>query len=380
MTDSLMIADGTSHSSTDSGFPKYDETDPEGSRFRIEIALKKHKERPHLSLKPEPVDPGARANQAARDDYRVKLAAYERQEEVAYSLVMESTYSSPSAYEVAILYHKEQEAADPPKRHSGKELLDRLEDRFRGEKVTLLEDSLRKYNNWRIMPEKENLMVAVDRLKSLIQRLTGLGHVVTEASKVERLKDGLNCDRYHHLVVIMSVLPAAETTFDTYVTMIKNYDKSSRTKISDDREESSNVSSFGEAHMLTGKQKRFLRSGGGKQVPGSQTFTGCFQCGSVDHAKKDCPELDENYSHSKSKNDRHSRQKESEDNDDLELEVKRLKRKLAAISDKLEEASARKTGKGEKFSRNPQDYVIEGRGRKKSAAEIEDSDEENWKR
>ena len=108
MTDSLMIADGTSHSSTDSGFPKYDETDPEGSRFRIEIALKKHKERPHLSLKPEPVDAGARANQAARDDYRVKLAAYERQEEVAYSLVMESTYSSPSAYEVAILYGQTQ--------------------------------------------------------------------------------------------------------------------------------------------------------------------------------------------------------------------------------------------------------------------------------
>ena len=72
-----------------------------------------------------------------------------------------------------MLYHKEQEAADPPRRHSGKELLDKLEERFRGEKVTLLE-SLREYNNWKISPDKESLMVAVDRLKSLIQRLTML--------------------------------------------------------------------------------------------------------------------------------------------------------------------------------------------------------------
>lgn len=381
MADSNMIAGGTSQSSTDlinSGFPKYDENNPEGSRFRIEIALQKHKERPHLSLKPPPVDPGAQANRAARDDYQVKLVAYLRQEEIAYSLVMESTYSSTTAMEVAMLYHKEQEATDPPRRHSGKELLDRLEERFRGEKVTLLEDSLREYNNWKISPDKESLMVAVDRLKSLIQRLTMLGHVVTDASKVERLKDGLNCKHFNQLVVIMSCMPAAETTFDGFVTIIKNYDKSSKTKIGDDREEFSNSPSFGEAHMLSGKQKKFLRSGGGeRQVPGSKSFKGCFQCGSTDHAKKDCPELESKDSGNKSNGDRSSNQKKkSEDRDDLELEVKRLKRKLAEISDKLAEKSPKKPWpmKNGEFSRNPQDYVCEGEKRRWHGSD-EDSDD-----
>ena len=73
-----------------------------------------------LSLKPPPVDPGAQAKlAAARDDYQVKFAAYLRQEEIAYSLVMESSSSSTTAMEVAMLYHKDQEAADPPRRHSG---------------------------------------------------------------------------------------------------------------------------------------------------------------------------------------------------------------------------------------------------------------------
>ena len=61
--------------------------------------------------------------------------------------------------------------------------------------------------------------------------------MVTDASKVERLKDGLNCKHFNQLVVIMSCMPAAETTFDGFVTIVKNYDKSSKSKLGDDREE-----------------------------------------------------------------------------------------------------------------------------------------------
>ena len=45
----------------------------EGSRLRIEIALTKHKERPHLSLLPAPVNPGARAAQDLRDAFAQKM-------------------------------------------------------------------------------------------------------------------------------------------------------------------------------------------------------------------------------------------------------------------------------------------------------------------
>jgi hypothetical protein len=189
-----MVAENASQSSvasSNSGLPKYYETDPEGSRFKIEIALSKHKERPHLSLLPPPVNPGGRAAQDLRDAFRQDMEIYRRQEEVGYALILEATYLCPSALEVAMLYHKSQLAAVPPKPRSGKELLlDILDARFRGERVSLLEECIGKYNSWKVGDE-EKLMIAVDRLKTLIQRLASLGNVVTEASKIERIKDGL---------------------------------------------------------------------------------------------------------------------------------------------------------------------------------------------
>jgi hypothetical protein len=82
-----MIAENASQSSvasSNSGFPKYDETDPEGSSFKILIALSKHKERPHLSLLPSPVNPSGRAAQDLRDAFRQDMEIYRRQEEVGY--------------------------------------------------------------------------------------------------------------------------------------------------------------------------------------------------------------------------------------------------------------------------------------------------------
>jgi hypothetical protein len=83
-----MVAENASQSSvarSNSGFPKYDITDPESSRFKIEIALSKHKERPHLSLLPAPVNPGGRAAQDLRDAFRQDMEIYRRQEEVGYA-------------------------------------------------------------------------------------------------------------------------------------------------------------------------------------------------------------------------------------------------------------------------------------------------------
>jgi hypothetical protein len=118
------------------GFPKYDELDSEGSRFKIKIALSNYKERPHLSLLPAPVNPGARAAQDLKDAFRQDMEIYRRQEEeVGYALILEATYLCPSTLEVAMLYHKSQLAAVPPTPRSGKELLDILDARFKGERA-----------------------------------------------------------------------------------------------------------------------------------------------------------------------------------------------------------------------------------------------------
>jgi hypothetical protein len=119
------------------------------------------------------------------------MEIYRRQEEVGYALILEATYSCPSALEVAMLYHKSQLAAVPPKPRSGKELLDIWDASFRGERVSLLEESIGKYNSWKVGDEAK-LMIPVDRLKTLIQRLASLENVVTEASKSSEIKMVLN--------------------------------------------------------------------------------------------------------------------------------------------------------------------------------------------
>ena len=322
-----MVAENASQSSVtseNSGFPKYDETDPEGSRLKIEIALSKHKERPHLSLLPAPVNPGGRAAQELRDAFRQDMEIYRRQEEVGYALILEATYSCLSALEVAMLYHKSQLAAVPPKPRSGKELLDILDARFRGERVSVLEECIGKYNSWKVGDE-EKLMVAVDRLKTLIQRLASLGNVVTEASKIERIKDGLKSAKYKLLVVSMAMQPP-NTTFDQFVSMIKNFDKATQ----DEANWGIGESSLGEIHLLSSSQKKFLRNKkdipDDRQVPGSKNFTGCFECGSQDHLKQQCPKLTDAERQHKS-----SRKRGYQDNDSevriaaLEAEIQRLK-------------------------------------------------------
>lgn len=52
--------------------PKYNETNPERSRFKIKIALSKTIEWPQLFLLPAPVNPGARATQNLRNAFAQK--------------------------------------------------------------------------------------------------------------------------------------------------------------------------------------------------------------------------------------------------------------------------------------------------------------------
>jgi hypothetical protein len=75
--------------------------------------------------------------------------------------------------------------------------------------------------------DEEKLMITVDRLKTFIRRLARLGNVVTEASKIERIEDGLKSAKYELLVVSMAMQPP-NTTFDHFVSMIKNFNKATQ--------------------------------------------------------------------------------------------------------------------------------------------------------
>jgi hypothetical protein len=99
--------------------------------------------------------------------------------------------------------------------------------------------------------DEEKLMIAVDRLKTLIQRLGSLGNVVTEASKIERIKDGLKSAKYKLLVVSMEMQPPI-TTFDQLVSMIKNFDKA----IQDEAKWGIGETSLGEIHLCCLHHKR----------------------------------------------------------------------------------------------------------------------------
>ena len=272
------------------------------------------------------MNPGARAAQDLRDAFRQDMEIYRRQEEVGYALILEATYSCPSALEVAMLYHKSQLAAVPPKPRSGKELLDILDARFRGERVSLLEECIGKYNSWKVGDE-EKLMVAVDRLKTLIQRLASLGNVVTEASKIERIKDGLKSAKYKLLVVSMAMQPP-NTTFDQFVSMIKNFDKATQ----DEANWGIGESSLGEIHLLSSAQKTFLRNKkdvpDNRQIPGSKSFIGCHGCGEMDHVQQECPKFAKEEDSSRHKSSRKRGHQEGDQSvriAALEAEIQRLK-------------------------------------------------------
>jgi hypothetical protein len=122
---------------------------------------------------------------------------------------------------------------------------------------------------WKV-GDKEILMVAVDHLKTLIQLLTSLGNDVTEASKIERIKDGLKSAKYKLLFVSMAMQPL-NTTFDQFVSMIKNFDKATQYEANWGVGESS----LGEIHLLSPSQKKFLRNK--KDIPDDrQEFYGVF--------------------------------------------------------------------------------------------------------
>jgi hypothetical protein len=83
------------------------------------------------------------------------------------------------------------------------------------------------------------------------------------------------------------------TTFDQFVSMIKNFDKATQ----DEAKWGIGETSLGEIHLLSSSQKKFLRNKkdvlDGRQFPGSKLFTGCHECGAKDHLKQDCPKLEE---------------------------------------------------------------------------------------
>jgi hypothetical protein len=164
-------------------------------------------------------------------------------------------------------------------------------------------------------------------LKLFFQRLASLGNVVTEASKIERIKDGLKSAKYKLLVVSMAMQPP-NSTFDQFVSMIKNFDKATQ----DAAKWGIGETLLGEIQLLSSSQKKFLRNKkdvlDDRQLPGSKSFTGCHECGAKDHLKQDCPKLEERDISNKPKSSRKREHQEGDKSERivaLEAEIQRLK-------------------------------------------------------
>jgi hypothetical protein len=76
--------------------------------------------------------------------------------------------------------------------------------------------------------------------------LASLGNVVTEASKIERNKDGLKSAKYKLLVVSMAMQPP-NSTLDQFALMIKHFDKATQ----DEAKWGIGETSLGEIHLLS---------------------------------------------------------------------------------------------------------------------------------
>jgi hypothetical protein len=90
----------------------------------------------------------------------------------------------------------------------------------------------------------------------------------------------------------MAIQPP-NTTFDQFVSMIKNFDKATQ----DEANWGIGETSLGDIHLLSSSQKKFLRNKkdvrDDRQLPRSKSFTGCHECGAKDHLEQDCPKLEE---------------------------------------------------------------------------------------
>jgi len=147
---------------------------------------------------------------------RVKAARkkWRRQNEIAYSFLMEVCNAHPKACTTAALY----EGSD------AKGLLHALEERFLNVEKNTVQAEVTKFNSMRITSNQTGAEF-VDSVEAQAKVLENLGRNVSNDDKLTRLKEGLTDKRYTHLA--HSLYAANDMTFVRASSLIKGYENTS---------------------------------------------------------------------------------------------------------------------------------------------------------
>jgi hypothetical protein len=147
---------------------------------------------------------------------RVKTArrTWKRQNEIAYSYLMEVCNVHPKACTTAALYEG----------NDAKGLLQALEERFLNVEKNTVQAEVTKFNSMKITSNQSGAEF-VDSIEAQAKVLENLGRRVSDDDKLTRLKEGLTDKRYTHLA--HSLYTANDMTYSRASSLIKGYENTS---------------------------------------------------------------------------------------------------------------------------------------------------------
>ena len=147
---------------------------------------------------------------------RVKAArrTWKRQNEIAYSYLMEVCNAHPKACTTAALYEG----------NDARGLLQALEERFLNVEKNTVQAEVTKFNSMRITSNQSGAEF-VDSVEAQAKVLENLGRKVSDDDKLTRLKEGLTDKRFTHLA--HSLYTANDMTYSRASSLIKGYENTS---------------------------------------------------------------------------------------------------------------------------------------------------------
>jgi hypothetical protein len=136
---------------------------------------------------------------------------WQEQQDSAHSYIIDSLAECPEALTIVEAYRESKAKAAPPQPVSAIELMAALQLRFVGDNQALVEEAQGNYNSFTCPQSCDNVMVKIDKLKLLIQKLTQFGQPPTEESKIEKLKSSVKLKKFEISSVHLSIQPANAT-------------------------------------------------------------------------------------------------------------------------------------------------------------------------
>ena len=352
MSNPNMVADDNKGK----GVPPYDRSNPENWKQNFVMFLRQ-KNRNHLGLG---LPPAAPVNQyaATLSRYEKDVENYYERRDTCVSFVWEAVKNDSQVLEVIALYVSMRESLpvnDPNRGDLEPEvMLERAVDKFRGKVQNVLEELNMKYTNF-VIKGKE-VTPGIDQLRTIIQDLTKHGQPPSVASQLAKLKSSIKTPEFTQLYLSVSLMP--NLTFDLISEAGKEFDKANKeiiamTSMSDpelhllgDREDNGKVCSYPKCNNKIGhtlekcwKRQQDLKkrkgeqessTGGERQVPGSDSYSGCDKCGADDHRARDC--------------NKKLRKSSDDDGGDTREIIRKLKEKLKKLTSSKEEKGGKKSG------------------------------------